>query len=212
MSSHYCRNHSEQKSCQTAGVCLWYFSVLVLATEGYDPVSSVWASVEAHASQVGGDHWRFARGFLPWQVEKESNLAVQCLGSVLHLTPKKNTCVFRSCPVPAICSSSAHAALAQQQEQGVPSEPFQQQAAQVRGTLPHSSFPSLFCHAECFSVKMEDGQYFVFYPFLQHFPSIFFLCWSKRWLTFYLFLRNIGVPLHRTLVLASLLVDTVNFC
>ncbi|XP_040508207.1 coiled-coil domain-containing protein 15 [Gallus gallus] len=64
-------------------------------------------------------------------VEKESNLAVQCSGSVLHLTPKKNTCVFRSCPVPAICSSSAHAALAQQQEQGVPSEPFQQQAAQL---------------------------------------------------------------------------------
>uniref|UniRef100_A0A8C2SZN2 Coiled-coil domain containing 15 n=1 Tax=Coturnix japonica TaxID=93934 RepID=A0A8C2SZN2_COTJA len=67
-----------------------------------------------------------------WEaVEKESNLAVQCLGSVLHLTPKKNTCVFRSRPAPAICSPSAHAALAQQQEPGVPSEPFQQQAAQL---------------------------------------------------------------------------------
>ncbi|XP_021231771.1 coiled-coil domain-containing protein 15 isoform X2 [Numida meleagris] len=63
--------------------------------------------------------------------EKESNLAMQCLGSVLRLTPKKNTCVFRSRPVSAICSPSTHAALAQWQEQGVPSEPFQQQAAQL---------------------------------------------------------------------------------
>ncbi|XP_042693096.1 coiled-coil domain-containing protein 15 [Centrocercus urophasianus] len=60
--------------------------------------------------------------------EKESNLAVQCLGSVLQQTPQKNTCVFRSRPLPAICSP---AALAQQEEHGVPSEPFQQQAAQL---------------------------------------------------------------------------------
>ncbi|XP_019478466.1 coiled-coil domain-containing protein 15 isoform X4 [Meleagris gallopavo] len=64
-----------------------------------------------------------------WEAtEKESNLAMQCLGSVLQLTPKKNTCVFRSRPVPTICSP---AALARQEEQGVPSEPFQQQAAQL---------------------------------------------------------------------------------
>ncbi|XP_048824276.1 coiled-coil domain-containing protein 15 isoform X2 [Lagopus muta] len=60
--------------------------------------------------------------------EKEINLAVQCLGSVLQQTPQKNTCVFRSRPLPAICSP---AALAQQEEHGVPSEPFQQQAAQL---------------------------------------------------------------------------------
>ncbi|XP_066837387.1 coiled-coil domain-containing protein 15 [Anser cygnoides] len=67
--------------------------------------------------------------------EKETCLAMRYSDSVLHLTPKKNTCVFRSHPAPVICSPSARTILAQWQGQGVPSEPFQQQATKLSKTM-----------------------------------------------------------------------------
>ncbi|XP_053943078.1 coiled-coil domain-containing protein 15 isoform X2 [Cuculus canorus] len=65
--------------------------------------------------------------------ERESSIAVQYADFALRLTPRKNTCLFRSCPVPAICGPGVCAGLAQQQ--GIPSEPFQQQAAQLSKTM-----------------------------------------------------------------------------
>nr|XP_027300035.2 coiled-coil domain-containing protein 15 [Anas platyrhynchos] len=67
--------------------------------------------------------------------EKETCLAMQYSDSVLHLTPKKNTCVFRSHPAPVICSPSVRTILAQWQEQGMPSDPFQQQATKLSKTM-----------------------------------------------------------------------------
>ncbi|KAM9175250.1 coiled-coil domain-containing protein 15 [Mergus octosetaceus] len=67
--------------------------------------------------------------------EKETCLAMQYSDLVLHLTPKKNTCVFRSHPAPVICSPSVRTILAQGQEQGMPSEPFQQQATKLSKTM-----------------------------------------------------------------------------
>lgn len=97
-------------------------------------------------------------GPVSWQAEKETCLAMQYSDSVLHLTPKKNTCVFRSHPTPVICSPSVRTILAQWQEQGVPSEPFQQQATKVC-RLPPASFLSLLCHAVCLLFETEDVQY-----------------------------------------------------
>ncbi|XP_069737965.1 trichohyalin-like isoform X4 [Phaenicophaeus curvirostris] len=65
--------------------------------------------------------------------ERESSIAVQYSDSALRLTPRKNTCLFRSCPVPPICGPGACASLAQQQ--GMPSEPFLQQATQLSKTM-----------------------------------------------------------------------------
>ncbi|KFO81853.1 hypothetical protein N303_10822, partial [Cuculus canorus] len=67
------------------------------------------------------------------EAERESSIAVQYADFALRLTPRKNTCLFRSCPVPAICGPGVCAGLAQQQ--GIPSEPFQQQAAQLSKTM-----------------------------------------------------------------------------
>ncbi|KAM6234669.1 coiled-coil domain-containing protein 15 isoform 1-T1 [Spheniscus humboldti] len=65
--------------------------------------------------------------------ERESCIALQYSDSALHLTPRKNTCLFRSHPAPAICGPRARAVLAQRQ--GVQSEPFQQQAAKLSKTV-----------------------------------------------------------------------------
>ncbi|XP_069644405.1 coiled-coil domain-containing protein 15 isoform X4 [Haliaeetus albicilla] len=59
--------------------------------------------------------------------ERESCIAMQYSDSALRLTPRKNTCLFRSHPAPAICGPSAHTLPAQRQ--GMQSEPFQWQAA-----------------------------------------------------------------------------------
>ncbi|KAF1460531.1 hypothetical protein FQV21_0006481, partial [Spheniscus demersus] len=67
------------------------------------------------------------------EAERESCIALQYSDSALHLTPRKNTCLFRSHPAPAICGPRARAIPAQQQ--GVQSEPFQQQAAKLSKTV-----------------------------------------------------------------------------
>ncbi|KFW70341.1 hypothetical protein AS28_08452, partial [Pygoscelis adeliae] len=67
------------------------------------------------------------------EAERESCVAVRYSDSALHLTPRKNTCLFRSHPAPAICGPRARAVLAQRQ--GVQSEPFQQQAAKLSKTM-----------------------------------------------------------------------------
>ncbi|XP_068274445.1 coiled-coil domain-containing protein 15 [Nyctibius grandis] len=63
--------------------------------------------------------------------ERESCMAVRY--SALRLPPRKNTCLFHSHPAPAIHSPGARAILTQWQ--GMPSEPFQQQAAQLSKTV-----------------------------------------------------------------------------
>ncbi|XP_035753377.1 coiled-coil domain-containing protein 15 [Egretta garzetta] len=65
--------------------------------------------------------------------ERESCIAVQCSDSALRLTPRKNTCLFRSHPAPAICAPGARAVPAQQR--GMQSEVFQQQAAELSKTV-----------------------------------------------------------------------------
>ncbi|XP_075029230.1 coiled-coil domain-containing protein 15 [Calonectris borealis] len=65
--------------------------------------------------------------------ERESCVAVQYSNSALRLTPRKNTCLFRSHPAPAICGAGARAVPAQRQ--GMQSEPFQQQAAKLSKTV-----------------------------------------------------------------------------
>ncbi|KAM6334657.1 coiled-coil domain-containing protein 15 [Alca torda] len=65
--------------------------------------------------------------------ERESCLAARYSDSALRLTPRKNTCLFRSHPAPAICGPGAPAAPAQRL--GGHSEPFQQQAAQLSKTV-----------------------------------------------------------------------------
>ncbi|KFQ73621.1 hypothetical protein N335_11395, partial [Phaethon lepturus] len=67
------------------------------------------------------------------EAERESCVAMQYSDSALRLTPRKNTCLFRSHPAPAICGPGARAVLAQRQ--GVPGEPFQQQAAKLSKTV-----------------------------------------------------------------------------
>uniref|UniRef100_A0A8D0G8Q3 Uncharacterized protein n=1 Tax=Sphenodon punctatus TaxID=8508 RepID=A0A8D0G8Q3_SPHPU len=65
---------------------------------------------------------------------------MQCLDSALHLTPKKNTCSYRSHVESAIGSSRPNLASGQQlsdtlQEEEVQSEPFQQQAETLTKTV-----------------------------------------------------------------------------
>ncbi|KFQ92534.1 hypothetical protein Y956_02454, partial [Nipponia nippon] len=67
------------------------------------------------------------------EAERESCLAVQYSDSALRSTPRKNTCLFRSHPAPAICGPAARAVPAQRQ--GMRSEPFQQQAAKLSKTV-----------------------------------------------------------------------------
>ncbi|NXG39615.1 CCD15 protein, partial [Dromaius novaehollandiae] len=72
------------------------------------------------------------------EAEKESCVALRYSDSALHLTPKKNTCVFQSNPTSAICSPRARSAPAQQlgeQERGQQNELFQQQAAKLSKTV-----------------------------------------------------------------------------
>ncbi|KAM6044722.1 coiled-coil domain-containing protein 15 [Theristicus caerulescens] len=63
--------------------------------------------------------------------ERESCVAVQYSDSALRLTPRKNTCLFRSHPTPAICARAVPA----QRQEGTRSEPFQQQAAKLSKTV-----------------------------------------------------------------------------
>ncbi|XP_050769978.1 coiled-coil domain-containing protein 15 [Gymnogyps californianus] len=65
--------------------------------------------------------------------ERESCIAVQYSDSALRFTPRKNTCLFRSRPEPAICGPDARAGPAQRQ--GMQNEPFQQQAAKLSKTV-----------------------------------------------------------------------------
>ncbi|XP_009879057.1 PREDICTED: uncharacterized protein LOC104282641, partial [Charadrius vociferus] len=65
--------------------------------------------------------------------ERESCVALQYSDSALRLTPRKNTCLFRSHPAPAIRRPASPAVPAQQR--GSPNEPFQQQAAKLSKTL-----------------------------------------------------------------------------
>ncbi|XP_052642209.1 coiled-coil domain-containing protein 15 isoform X1 [Harpia harpyja] len=65
--------------------------------------------------------------------ERESCVAMQYSDSALRLTPRKNTCLFRSHPAPAICGPGAHTLPAQRQ--GMQSEPFQRQAAKLSKTM-----------------------------------------------------------------------------
>ncbi|KAM6370702.1 coiled-coil domain-containing protein 15 [Pluvialis apricaria] len=65
--------------------------------------------------------------------QRESYVAMQYSDSALRLTPRKNTCLFRSRPAPAICGPGSPAVPAQQQ--GLQNEPFQQQAAKLSKTL-----------------------------------------------------------------------------
>ncbi|KAF1632264.1 Coiled-coil domain-containing protein 15, partial [Eudyptes filholi] len=67
------------------------------------------------------------------EAERESCVALQYSDSALHLTPRKNTCLFRSHPAPAIRGPRARAVPVQRQ--GVQSEPFQQQAAKLSKTM-----------------------------------------------------------------------------
>ncbi|XP_061870127.1 coiled-coil domain-containing protein 15 [Colius striatus] len=61
--------------------------------------------------------------------ERERDVAVRYSDSILRLTPRKNTCLFRSHPTPLICSPCSA------QHQGLPGEPFQQQAAELSRTM-----------------------------------------------------------------------------
>ncbi|XP_009582494.1 PREDICTED: coiled-coil domain-containing protein 15, partial [Fulmarus glacialis] len=72
--------------------------------------------------------------------ERESCVAVQYSDSALHLTPRKNTCLFRSHPAPAICGAGARAVPAQRQ--GMQSEPFQQQAAKKPESYKTAAVPA----------------------------------------------------------------------
>ncbi|XP_059685675.1 coiled-coil domain-containing protein 15 isoform X2 [Gavia stellata] len=65
--------------------------------------------------------------------ERESCVTMQYWDSALRLTPRKNTCLFRSHPAPAICGPGVCAVWAQRQ--GMQSEPFQQQAAKLSKTV-----------------------------------------------------------------------------
>ncbi|KFP67811.1 hypothetical protein N322_07106, partial [Cariama cristata] len=67
------------------------------------------------------------------EAERESCVAMRYSDSVLGLNPRKNTCLFRSHPAPAICSPGARAVPAQRQ--GMQSEPLQQQAAKLSKTV-----------------------------------------------------------------------------
>ncbi|KFP51499.1 hypothetical protein N323_05412, partial [Cathartes aura] len=67
------------------------------------------------------------------EAERESCIAVQYSDSALRFTPRKNTCLFRSHPEPAICGPGSRAGPAQRQ--GMQSEPFQQQAAKLSKTV-----------------------------------------------------------------------------
>ncbi|KAM6238356.1 coiled-coil domain-containing protein 15 [Porphyrio hochstetteri] len=65
--------------------------------------------------------------------ERESRLATQYSRAALCLTPRRNTCLYRSQPQPVIGGPQARAAPLQQGE--VPSQPFQQQAAKLSQTM-----------------------------------------------------------------------------
>ncbi|XP_054659052.1 coiled-coil domain-containing protein 15 isoform X1 [Grus americana] len=65
--------------------------------------------------------------------ERESSVAAQYSDSALHLTPRKNTCLFRSHPAPAIGDAGARTVPAQWQ--GAQCEPFQQQATELSKTV-----------------------------------------------------------------------------
>ncbi|KFV54911.1 hypothetical protein N328_03596, partial [Gavia stellata] len=67
------------------------------------------------------------------EAERESCVTMQYWDSALRLTPRKNTCLFRSHPAPAICGPGVCAVWAQRQ--GMQSEPFQQQAAKLSKTV-----------------------------------------------------------------------------
>ncbi|XP_074417365.1 coiled-coil domain-containing protein 15 isoform X2 [Larus michahellis] len=62
--------------------------------------------------------------------ERESCLAARYSASALRSNPRKNTCLFRSRPAPAICGPAAPA-----QRLGDHGEPFQQRAAQLSKTV-----------------------------------------------------------------------------
>ncbi|XP_063211391.1 coiled-coil domain-containing protein 15 [Chroicocephalus ridibundus] len=62
--------------------------------------------------------------------ERESCLAARYSASALRSNPRKNTCLFRSRPAPAICGPAAPA-----QRLGGHGEPFQQRAAQLSKTV-----------------------------------------------------------------------------
>ncbi|XP_009704114.1 PREDICTED: coiled-coil domain-containing protein 15, partial [Cariama cristata] len=72
--------------------------------------------------------------------ERESCVAMRYSDSVLGLNPRKNTCLFRSHPAPAICSPGARAVPAQRQ--GMQSEPLQQQAAKKPESCKTTAVPA----------------------------------------------------------------------
>ncbi|XP_043389989.1 coiled-coil domain-containing protein 15 isoform X5 [Chelonia mydas] len=74
--------------------------------------------------------------------EKESSVVMQCSDSALHLTPKRNTCVYRSNAASAICSSGTNLIPVQQlcvswEEEGreKQSQLFHQQANTLSKTM-----------------------------------------------------------------------------
>ncbi|XP_043389988.1 coiled-coil domain-containing protein 15 isoform X4 [Chelonia mydas] len=84
--------------------------------------------------------------------EKESSVVMQCSDSALHLTPKRNTCVYRSNAASAICSSGTNLIPVQQlcvswEEEGreKQSQLFHQQA----NTKPVSRRPTPVHGEEC---------------------------------------------------------------
>ncbi|NXX41419.1 CCD15 protein, partial [Tricholaema leucomelas] len=64
------------------------------------------------------------------EAERESSVAMQYSGLALHLTARRDTCLFQSHPAPFICAPAAHTGLAQHQDR-MQSESFQQQAAEL---------------------------------------------------------------------------------
>ncbi|XP_068023312.1 coiled-coil domain-containing protein 15 isoform X4 [Melanerpes formicivorus] len=72
--------------------------------------------------------------------ERESTVAMQYPGSTLCLAARRGPCLCQSHPAALICGPGACTTQAQHQEK-MQSEPFQQQAAEVR-----SSHPCLFSH------------------------------------------------------------------
>lgn len=180
----------------------------IFTSEGWNPRSWAWAASGTCACQGGDDHLRFmcclfffflTLGPVSWQAEKETCLAMQYSDSVLHLTPKKNTCVFRSHPAPVICSPSVRTILAQWQEQGMPSDPFQQQATKVCRLPPALIFSVSAVPCCVLVVWNRRWAILVFYLFLQWIPNIY-TEWSIG-LHFYSGLWNIGIPLHGMLCL-----------
>lgn len=156
------------------------------------------------------------------QAERESCIAVQYSDSALRFTPRKNTCLFRSHPEPAICGPGSRAGPAQRQ--GMQSEPFQQQAAKVSGSPP-AFFTPASSTLDARGLKWRTGDisfatrasFFFFFLTLNEtlayvFTPVYRILLYSSTALIRASKRVVDVFLEDAVVeLARLLVDTVNF-